>query len=191
MFNIKHLIVNLLEVIEFNKIKLFSNIFGSHYVLNSLKTCRKPNILKVLTKYGAHVGKNNHFKGCLQIDNAGSSINELFSNLIIGNNCYIGKNVFLDLANEIILRDEVVLSSGVSIVTHADVGDRRMCKYFNRKSEKVIISESSWIGVNSTILAGVKINKFAVVGAMSLVNKSLKDYSVSYGVPARKQRDII
>ena len=59
------------------------------------------------------------------------------------------------------------------------------------KSSPIIIKENVWIGANSTVLKGVTIGENTVVGAMSLVNKSLPNNVVCAGIPARKVKDII
>ena len=57
-------------------------------------------------------------------------------------------------------------------------------------SNKLFIKDGAYIGMNSSIVArsseGVVIGENAVVGACSLVNKSVADNSVVVGVPARE-----
>ena len=43
----------------------------------------------------------------------------------------------------------------------------------------------AWIGVNSTVLQDVVIGEFAIVGAMSLVNRSLSAGVRAFGIPCR------
>jgi acetyltransferase-like isoleucine patch superfamily enzyme len=50
----------------------------------------------------------------------------------------------------------------------------------------VEIGDDVWIGVNVTILPGVRIGRGSVVGAGSVITKDVEDYSVVVGVPARK-----
>ncbi len=49
----------------------------------------------------------------------------------------------------------------------------------------IIIKEGAWIGANCTICTGVTIGKNSVVGANSVVTKSIPDFSVSVGTPAK------
>lgn len=58
------------------------------------------------------------------------------------------------------------------------------------KIEKIIIGDDVWIGANCTILAGVKIGKNCIVGANSLVNKNIPDFSLAYGNPVKVIKDI-
>lgn len=50
----------------------------------------------------------------------------------------------------------------------------------------VMIGKSVFIGANSTVLPGIKIADFAIIGAGSLVNKNLESGKTYYGVPARE-----
>jgi len=52
-------------------------------------------------------------------------------------------------------------------------------------SKGIIIEDDVWIGAHCSILDGVRIGKGCVIGAGSVVNKSLPDFSVAVGVPAR------
>ena len=51
---------------------------------------------------------------------------------------------------------------------------------------RIIIKDNVYIGQNCTILRGVTIGENTIVGACSLVNKSLDSNSVYAGVPAKK-----
>jgi acetyltransferase-like isoleucine patch superfamily enzyme len=59
-------------------------------------------------------------------------------------------------------------------------------KYKNVHHKSVIINNYSIIGANTIILPGVQILEGVAVGALSLVNKSLDEWSVYAGVPAKK-----
>lgn len=49
----------------------------------------------------------------------------------------------------------------------------------------ITIGEDVWIGCGVKILDGVSIGKGCVIGAGAVVNKSLPDYSIAVGVPAK------
>jgi len=52
----------------------------------------------------------------------------------------------------------------------------------------IIIEDDVWIGAHCTILGGVRIGAHSVIGAHSLVNKSIPPRSVAYGVPCKVKR---
>ena len=56
-------------------------------------------------------------------------------------------------------------------------------------SQPIHIGEGSWIGARVTILPGVTIGRFAVVGAAAVVTRDVPDYAVVAGNPARTIRD--
>jgi acetyltransferase-like isoleucine patch superfamily enzyme len=53
------------------------------------------------------------------------------------------------------------------------------------ENNKVIISDDCWIGNNVVVLSGVEIGKGCVIGAGSVVTKSLPPYSVCVGNPSK------
>ncbi len=163
--------------------RLFGIDFVSHKVTEVPKNC----IPILLRRYGATIGDSVNFKGRIEIDNASEDQDARgdFSNLIIGDRCYIGKGVFFDLPDQIILEDEVAVSAGVKLFTHADCGKRTMSQWYPRKRDRLLIGSGTWIGANAIILCGVELGKCCVVAAGSVVTKSFPDYSVVAGVPAK------
>lgn len=88
----------------------------------------------------------------------------------------------------ITLEDNVRISRNVSFMTH-DGGTwafRHEEPYLNvNRFGKIVVGEYSFIGANAMILPNVRIGKHCVIGAGSIVTKSVPDYSVVAGVPAR------
>lgn len=162
-------------------------LYGIEFVSNSLSKTHQYMIKDILVNYNAKVGIGTNFKDCILIDNASGDQEATgdFSNLTIGNKCYIGKATFFDLPSKIILGNEVVVSAKVMFLTHSDCGNRIMSKYYPRKTGEIIIGNGSWIGTNAIILPGIKLGKCCVVGAGSVVTKSFPDYSVIVGNPAK------
>ncbi|AJB46122.1 hypothetical protein CR44_07895 [Campylobacter fetus subsp. testudinum] len=58
------------------------------------------------------------------------------------------------------------------------------------KKSTIIIGDDTWIGANTTILPGVKIGKFCIIGAGSIVTKDIEDFSIAVGVPAKVIRKL-
>lgn len=155
--------------------------------MRRLESAPSKTIVPILQGFGATIGVGTYAKGPIFIDNAfgdEDATNDL-SHLVIGNNCYLGKALSIDLASQVFLGDEVILSSGVSILTHQDCGFRRMRNFYPRKTGNVSIENGSWIGTNAVILAGIKIGELAVVGAGAVVTKNVPPKAIVVGVPAR------
>ncbi|WEH91637.1 DapH/DapD/GlmU-related protein [Acinetobacter soli] len=117
------------------------------------------------------IGKNTYIHRCCQIRKGV---------IEIGDNCVIGENALLDGRKGIKIGNNVNISSSVSIYTlQHDYND----PYFLTVGGNVIIENNCWISCNSIILPNVKIAEGAVVGAMSLVNKDVPEYTLVGGVP--------
>jgi galactoside O-acetyltransferase len=52
----------------------------------------------------------------------------------------------------------------------------------------VVIEDEVWIGSHVVILPGVRIGQGAVIGAGSVVSRSIPPNAIAYGVPARVMR---
>ena len=49
----------------------------------------------------------------------------------------------------------------------------------------VVIKEGAWIGAGATVLPGITVGKYAIVGADSVVTKDIPDYAIAVGAPAK------
>jgi maltose O-acetyltransferase len=110
-----------------------------------------------------------------------------FRGLKIGKKCFIGNECMLDLADKIILKDNVTLAERVIILTHMNVGylDHSLQKHFPKFSKPVLIEEDSFIGTGSIILPGLKIGKNSLIAAGSIVIKDVPRNVVVGGNPAK------
>ena len=126
----------------------------------------------------------------------------ILGNAVVGKNCNINFNVFIE--NDVIIGDNVTIKSGVQIwdglriknnvfigpnVTFINDIVPRSKKY-STEFVKTLIDEGASIGANSTIMGGVKIGKFAMIGAGSLVTKDIPDFALWYGTPAVHKANI-
>lgn len=110
-----------------------------------------------------------------------------FSNIRMGNKCFVGDETMLDMADTITLEDHVTLAERVVILTHMNVGyaDHPLQKYFPKFTKPVILKRGVFVGCNSTILPGVTIGESSLVAAGSVVTKDVPPFSVVGGVPAK------
>lgn len=109
----------------------------------------------------------------------------------IGNGCrLLGRPSFGTEPYLITLEDHVSISAGVTFHTHEGAHwvlkglDSRYNTVFGYG--RIIIKKNVYVGYGVTILRGVTIGENTIVGACSLVNKSLEPNSVYAGVPAKK-----
>lgn len=113
--------------------------------------------------------------------------------LVVGKKCYIGDYVTLDLADSIILEDDVTLAEEVFILTHTNVGyhDHPLQKEFKSYTKSVKIQKGSFVGIRSTILPGINIGEKSAVGACSLVTNNIPSGELHVGVPAKLLRKLL
>jgi len=115
----------------------------------------------------------------------------------IGRNCNIGKGVYVDAGAEV--GDGVKIQNFVSVYRGVKVGDSaflgpsatltndRYPRSFSERWEVVptVIEEGASIGANATIVCGVRIGRYAMVGAGSVVTRDVPPHGLVYGNPAR------
>ncbi|TAE40908.1 MAG: N-acetyltransferase [Sphingobacteriales bacterium] len=117
----------------------------------------------------------------------------------IGKNCIIGQNVFIGqgviIGNGVKIQNNVSVYAGVNIEDDVFIGPSVVFTnvinpraFINRKAQfvKTIIKKGASIGANSTIICGNTIGKYAMIGAGSLLSKTVNDYELWYGNPAKK-----
>jgi len=113
------------------------------------------------------------------------------SRLEIGNGVMIGESCHISCSSKVHIEDNVLLGRRVHITdnshgetTYDSLNTPPLDRSIYSKGE-VIIRKNVWIGDNVVILAGVEIGECSVVGAQSVVTKSVPAFSICAGVPAK------
>jgi acetyltransferase-like isoleucine patch superfamily enzyme len=127
---------------------------------------------------GLHVGKKSVIYGRAELRSP--------RGISIGNHTVIGHCAILDGRGELVIGDNVNVSTGVWIWT---VQHNKDDPYFSGVKGRVIIEDYAWISCRTTILPGITVGKGAVVCAGAVVTKDVRPYEVVAGVPARKIGD--
>lgn len=113
-------------------------------------------------------------------------------NCNIGQNCVIGPKVTIGdnvkIQNNVSLYEGVICEDDVFIgpsVVFTNVLNPR--SFISRKHEykQTLLEKGSSLGANSTIVCGVSIGKYALVGAGSVVTKNIPPHALVVGNPAR------
>lgn len=117
----------------------------------------------------------------------------------IGNNCNINAHVLLE--NDVLIGNNVTIKSGVQIWDGIAIGDNVFIgpnvtftndflprsKKYPKEFLKTIINKSASIGANSTIVGGITIHQYAMIGAGSVVTKDVGAQELWYGNPAKRK----
>ena len=108
------------------------------------------------------------------------------SGLSLGNRCFLGRSVILDLAGQITLEDWVIISPRVVILSHMSVGFKAhpLYKKFPPQTGHTYFHTGCFIGANTTITQGVTVGKKSVIAAGSVVIKNIPDQVLAAGTPA-------
>jgi len=147
--------------------------FLPHFSLfNSLKA-------STMRMRGAIIGKRVKFLSGVWIDN--------FSALEIGDDVSLAKDVILVASGGIKIgsRSMIGYSSKILSANHIIPSRNESLRFSGIEYKGVIIGDDVWIGAGVIILPGVWIGNGAIVGAGAVVTKSVEEYSIVAGVPAK------
>ena len=132
----------------------------------------------LLRLFGAQIGNQVEFKPCVNI--------KYPWHLNIGNEVWVGENVWIDCLVPITIGNNVCLSQGVVILT----GSHNYKKSsFDLITGSVIIEDGAWIGAAAVVNQGITVGSHAVLTTGSIATKNLEPYSIYQGNPAVKIRD--
>jgi UDP-2-acetamido-3-amino-2,3-dideoxy-glucuronate N-acetyltransferase len=117
----------------------------------------------------------------------------------VGERCNIGQNVYIDnhvlIGNGVKIQNNVSVYHGVIIEDDVFLGPSMVFtnvinprSFIERKDEfkKTIIRKGATIGANATILCGIEIGRYAMIGAGAVITKNVLAYSIMTGNPARQ-----
>lgn len=124
---------------------------------------------------------------------------------VIGQNCILSKGVYVDTGVQI--GDNVKIQNGISIYHGVTLEDGVFCgphcvftndlhpRAINPdgslksaedwKVSPTLVKTGASIGAHATIVCGVTIGRWAMVGAGAVVTRDVPDYGLVYGIPAR------
>ena len=118
----------------------------------------------------------------------------------LGENCIIGQNVFIDnntvIGNGVKIQNNVSVYNGVIMEDNVFIGPSVVFtnvinprSFIERKNEfkKTIIRKGASIGANATILCGIEIGEYAMIGAGTVVTKPVPAYALMTGNPSTQK----
>ena len=124
----------------------------------------------------------------------------LLSNTKIGNHCSFGQNCVVGpnvtIGNGVKVQNNISIYDGVEVEDDVFLGpsmvftniiNPRSFIVRNEEFKKTLLKKGCSVGANATIVCGITIGEFALVGAGSVVTKEVKPFEMVYGVPAKHQ----
>lgn len=123
----------------------------------------------------------------------------ILSGSVIGEGCIIGQNCMI--GPDVIIGKRCKIQNNVSIYKGVTLEDYVFCgpscvftnvynprAFIERKHEfkKTFVRIGATIGANATIICGVTIGRYAMIGAGAVVNRDVADYALVVGAPARQ-----
>jgi UDP-2-acetamido-3-amino-2,3-dideoxy-glucuronate N-acetyltransferase len=118
---------------------------------------------------------------------------------VIGENCNIGQNVFI--ADQVNIGKGCKIQNNVSVYQGVILEDFVFCgpsmvftNIYNpraaiRKMDQVrptLVKTGATLGANCTIVCGITIGRYALIGAGAVVNRNIPDYALVVGNPFRQ-----
>jgi acetyltransferase-like isoleucine patch superfamily enzyme len=106
----------------------------------------------------------------------------------LGNGTSIVGGCVISAVRRVVLEENVLLARNVYISDHMHRYSDRSQPVLAQGVEKiapVLIRRGAWLGQNVVVCSGVTIGVGSVIGANSVVNADIPDYSVAAGAPAR------
>ena len=123
----------------------------------------------------------------------------LLKNTVLGKNCSLGQNCVVGprvtLGNNVKVQNNVSIFEGVECEDDVFLGPSMVFTniinpraFINRKDQfkKTLLKRGCTIGANATIVCGIEIGEYSLIGSGSVVTKNVDPFSLMVGVPARK-----
>lgn len=116
----------------------------------------------------------------------------------IGKNCNLGQNTFVDnnavVGNGVKIQNNVSVYNSVTVeddvfigpsVTFTNVINPRAFVERKHEFKKTLIKKGASIGANATIMCGIEIGEYSMVGAGAVITKNVPPYMLVLGNPGR------
>lgn len=123
----------------------------------------------------------------------------ILSGSVIGDNCSLGQNCSVGpnvrIGSGVKVQNNVSVYEGVEIEDDVFVGpsavftnvvNPRAFIVRKREFKKTLLKRGCTIGANATVVCGVSIGEYALIGSGAVVSRDVKPYALMIGVPARQ-----
>ena len=105
-------------------------------------------------------------------------------NLQVGDDCVVHRHVLLDDRGGITLGDRVSISDYANIYSHThSIVDQK-----DVTNARTVLEDDVRVTYHATVLAGVRVGRNAMVGAVAVATKNVRPFHVNVGIPAKSIR---
>jgi len=187
--SINYIVQHSFFIIRYRYFKKWKSLFGMIWLrLAGMKIGKGTYLhkIKITWPHQVSIGKN-----CIVEHDVFFKHDGIWSegrSIVIGDNVFIGFGCEFNAIRNISIGNNCLIASSCHFIDHNHNTfrvDSPMSPSSDIKKE-IILKESVWIGANVTILMGVEIGAYAIVGAGSVVTKSIQDNEIWAGIPAKK-----
>ncbi|MCF6244299.1 MAG: N-acetyltransferase [Sulfurovum sp.] len=118
---------------------------------------------------------------------------EIGYNCSFGQNCVVGPKV--SIGSGVKVQNNVSIYEGVEVEDDVFLGPSMVFTnvinpraFMQRKEEfkKTLLKKGCSVGANATIICGVTVGEYALIGAGAVINKDVKPYALMVGLPAKQ-----
>jgi len=165
-----------------NKMKIILWYFTNMFVFKTMFPIPSSIKVKVLRIFGAKVGKGVVIKPNVSIKYPWF--------LSVGDNCWIGEDVWIDNLAFVRIGNNVCLSQGSYLLTGSHDYKKEA---FDLILGEITLEDGVWIGAKATVCPSVTCGSHSVLAVGSVATKDLEEYGVYQGNPAvlKRKREIV
>ena len=121
----------------------------------------------------------------------------VLKNVTIGEDCNLCDYVFVEdgvtIGNRVTIKNGISIWNGVTIEDDVFLGPNCVLtndmfprsKGYHKENVKTLIKQGASIGANATIICGITLGRYCMIGAGAVVTKDVPDFALVLGNPAR------
>lgn len=171
-------------------IRKFSNIYTGlmlkilHKGIHKSVKFQEPSCIKIGASCA--IGENSYLY-CWKTYKYKDITQQVYGRITIGDNFRATRNLTIQACGDLKIGSNVLIASNVFICDYNHGTVNVDGSYLNNELilSHVEICDGVWIGQGAYILPGVTIGKNSIIGAGSVVTKSIPEYSIAVGNPAK------
>jgi putative colanic acid biosynthesis acetyltransferase WcaF len=133
--------------------------------------------VRILNLFGANVGKGIVIKPNVNIKYPWF--------LTLGDNCWIGEDVWIDNLAQVTIGNDVCISQGAYLLTGSHDYKKES---FDLITQQIVLNEGVWIGAKATVCSGITCKSHSILTVGSVATEDLDAYSIYQGNPATLKR---